>query len=72
MTLVEILPIAQKLSSIEKLRLIQILAEDLEISIRALEENSPEDEKAFWLRASQASLDAVWNNNEDDVYTQLC
>ncbi len=25
----------------------------------------------FWLKASQSSLDAIWNNSEDDVYEQL-
>ena len=31
----------------------------------------PNDETEFWLQASQASLDAVWDNTEDDVYAQL-
>ena len=31
----------------------------------------PEDETEFWLQASQTSLDAVWDNAEDDVYAQL-
>ncbi len=30
-----------------------------------------DDEKQFWLDASQASLASVWNNAEDDVYAQL-
>ncbi len=25
----------------------------------------------FWTRASQVSLDSVWDNAEDDVYAQL-
>lgn len=25
----------------------------------------------FWLGASQPSLDAIWNNSEDDVYAEL-
>ncbi len=29
------------------------------------------DDTEFWLQASQASLDAVWDNAEDDVYAQL-
>ena len=29
------------------------------------------DEPQFWRNASQISLDAVWNNTEDDVYEQL-
>jgi len=31
-----------------------------------------DDEAAdFWLRVSQPSLDAVWDNAEDDVYAEL-
>jgi hypothetical protein len=31
----------------------------------------PDDETEFWLKASQPSLDAIWNHAEDDVYAQL-
>ncbi len=31
----------------------------------------PDDEKEFWLKASQTSLAAVWDNDEDDIYAQL-
>ncbi|NJP11792.1 MAG: hypothetical protein HC866_21885 [Leptolyngbyaceae cyanobacterium RU_5_1] len=31
----------------------------------------PDKEADFWLQASQASLDAVWDNTEDDVYAEL-
>jgi hypothetical protein len=31
----------------------------------------PDDEAGFWLQASQLSLDAIWDNTEDDVYAQL-
>ncbi|WP_088242398.1 hypothetical protein [Calothrix rhizosoleniae] len=31
----------------------------------------PDDEADFWFQASQASLDKVWDNTEDDVYVQL-
>ncbi|BAZ48393.1 hypothetical protein NIES4103_10010 [Nostoc sp. NIES-4103] len=31
----------------------------------------PDDETEFWLQVSQTSLDAVWDNAEDDVYAQL-
>jgi hypothetical protein len=31
----------------------------------------PDEEGEFWLQASQASLDTVWDNTEDDVYAQL-
>jgi predicted DNA-binding antitoxin AbrB/MazE fold protein len=30
-----------------------------------------DDEAEFWLLASQASLDKIWDNPEDDVYAQL-
>jgi hypothetical protein len=25
----------------------------------------------FWFRVSQQSLDAIWNNEDDDVYAEL-
>jgi hypothetical protein len=31
----------------------------------------PDDESEFWLECSQTSLDAVWNNEEDEVYAEL-
>ncbi len=31
----------------------------------------PDDESEFWLKASQTSLAAVWDNDEDDIYAQL-
>ena len=31
----------------------------------------PEDDSSFWAATSQRSLDAVWNNQEDDVYGEL-
>jgi hypothetical protein len=31
----------------------------------------PDDEADFWLKSSQTSLDAIWDNTEDDVYAQL-
>ena len=31
----------------------------------------PEDDDQFWLRASETSLAAIWDNAEDDAYAQL-
>jgi hypothetical protein len=31
----------------------------------------PDDETDFWLQTSQVSLDAMWDNTEDDIYAQL-
>ena len=31
----------------------------------------PDEEAEFWLRASQVSLDAIWDYPEDDVYGKL-
>jgi hypothetical protein len=31
----------------------------------------PDEETEFWLKSSQESLDAVWNNDEDEIYAQL-
>ena len=30
-----------------------------------------DDETDFWLQSSQTSLDAIWDNTEDEVYAQL-
>lgn len=31
----------------------------------------PDDETDFWLQSSQTSLDAIWDNTEDEVYAEL-
>jgi predicted DNA-binding antitoxin AbrB/MazE fold protein len=31
----------------------------------------PDEDKEFWLGASQSSLGKVWDNAEDDVYEKL-
>jgi hypothetical protein len=31
----------------------------------------PADEDEFWTGVSQPSLEAVWGNEEDEVYAQL-
>lgn len=30
-----------------------------------------QDEIEFWRQASQTSLDAVWDNTQDDIYAEL-
>jgi predicted DNA-binding antitoxin AbrB/MazE fold protein len=30
-----------------------------------------DDKTEFWFQASQASIDTIWDNSEDDVYAQL-
>lgn len=30
-----------------------------------------EDERSFWLHVSESSLDAIWNNPQDDIYAEL-
>lgn len=44
------------------------LAEGSKVLITVL---PPEDEKQFWLQASQSALASVWENSQDDVYAQL-
>ncbi len=29
------------------------------------------EDKQFWQNISQVSLDAIWNNEEDDIYAEL-
>jgi len=43
------------------------LPEDTRVLVTLL----PDDETDLWLRASQISLDSIWDNAEDDVYAQL-
>ena len=45
--------------------------EELSEGIKVLVTVLPDDKAEFWLKASQTSLDAVWDNEEDDVYAQL-
>jgi hypothetical protein len=49
------------------------LLEQMEVpdGTRVLVTILPEQEEEFWLQSSQVSLDAVWDNEEDDVYSQL-
>ncbi len=49
------------------------LLESTELSegVRVLVTLLPDDEDTFWSQASQVSLDAVWDNTEDDVYAEL-
>lgn len=44
---------------------------DLPEGTRVLVTLLPDEETEFWLQASQASLNAVWDNLEDDVYAHL-
>lgn len=47
--------------------------EDIEVpeGTRVLVTLLPEDDSSFWLATSQRSIDAVWDNEEDDVYAEL-
>ena len=38
---------------------------------RALVTLLPEDDVGFWLASSEASLNEVWGDAEDDVYAEL-
>ena len=53
-----------------KIELLEVseLVEGTKVLVTVL---SDDYESEFWLRASQTSLDAVWNNPEDDIYAQL-
>jgi hypothetical protein len=46
-------------------------AAELPDGARVLVTVLPDDEAEFWQTASQPSLDAVWDNSEDDVYAEL-
>jgi hypothetical protein len=51
---------------IERLESVE-LPEGVRVLVTVLHDNKTE----FWLQASQTSLNAVWDNAEDDVYAQL-
>jgi hypothetical protein len=44
---------------------------ELPEGVRVLVTLLPSDEPEFWLKASQTSLNAVWDNTEDEVYAEL-
>jgi hypothetical protein len=44
---------------------------ELPEGVRVLVTLLPDDEPEFWLKASQTSLNAVWDNTEDEVYAEL-
>jgi len=44
---------------------------ELPEGVRVLVTVLPDNEAQFWVDASQTSLDAAWDNTEDDVYAQL-
>lgn len=31
----------------------------------------PDEDHAFWLSVASSSLDAIWDNEEDDIYAEL-
>jgi hypothetical protein len=47
------------------------LLEDVEIPEGTEVLVTPLMETEFWLKASEGSLDSVWDNSEDDVYATL-
>ena len=46
------------------------LPEGARLVVTVVPDDEDED-RAFWLAASQSSLDAIWDNPDDDVYEQL-
>ncbi|MGG6263898.1 hypothetical protein ACQ4M3_10945 [Leptolyngbya sp. AN03gr2] len=44
--------------------------EAAEIMLKALQDANTQEE-SFWLQSTQSSLDAIWDNEEDDIYAQL-
>ena len=54
----------------EKIELLEkaVIPEGTKVLVTVLTNGN---ESEFWLKTSQTSLDAVWDNTEDDVYAQL-
>ena len=36
-----------------------------------IEDTRDNDDREFWISASEESLNAIWDNLEDDVYAEL-
>ena len=53
---------------IELLEKVNNIPEGTKVLVTLLPDNN---ESQFWLKTSQVSLDAIWNNPEDDIYAQL-
>ncbi len=55
----------------EKIELLEkaYIPEGIKVLVTVLP--SGDNEAQFWLKTSQISLDAIWNNPEDDIYGQL-
>jgi hypothetical protein len=45
------------------------LPEGAHLIVTLVEDDS--DDRAFWIAATQTSLDKIWNNSADDVYEEL-
>ena len=52
-------------------KLVPLEALELPEGAHALITLLSEEENDFWLRASETSLDKIWDNAEDDVYAEL-
>jgi len=54
----------------EKIELLEkaVIPEGTKVLVTVL---TADNESEFWLKTSQVSLDAIWDNTEDDVYAQL-
>ncbi len=44
---------------------------ELPEGVRVLVTVLPDNEAQFWVETSQTSIDAAWDNTEDDAYAQL-
>jgi hypothetical protein len=54
----------------EKIELLEkaVIPEGTKVLVTVL---TADNESEFWLKTSQVSLDAIWDNTEDEVYAQL-
>lgn len=44
---------------------------ELPEGIRVLVTLIPDDDTEFWMKVSEVSLNAIWDNDEDDIYGEL-
>jgi hypothetical protein len=64
----DLFPTVKQLSKLDKIRLLQFLVGEI---AKDEQINGVEEEKDFWLQASEASLAPIWEHPDEEVYNEL-
>ncbi len=63
----DLFPTVKQLNKLDKIRLLQFLVGE----IAKDEQINDVEEEEFWLQASQASLEQIWEHPDEEVYNEL-